>query len=131
MKLTFVAIVAAASSAAAADCQKGLTYCGSTLIKKDPKYRAQMEAIIKTEVPSDVKSKFKSLDEGLNNSTWYCGNWLEYLGRCGTRGCIDGGANKDDRCGPMPQIPPCAYWPFDAPGACPEYLPGGSKWVEP
>ncbi|KAN0087361.1 hypothetical protein V8E54_001049 [Elaphomyces granulatus] len=93
MKLSSVFVVLAISSGAFADnCRQGLTYCGSSLLKKgnyDLDIRLSLQAAGK---PTD--------GHHINDSLFVCltGDDLSWTATCRPQDCLDNGAGRDDSC---------------------------------
>ncbi|KAF9891197.1 hypothetical protein FE257_004761 [Aspergillus nanangensis] len=90
---TALAVLGAVSGAAAYRCNEGLTYCGTSLIKKGD-YRADIVAALqRAGKPTDssyiLYSRFLcTADE----------DFLIWIDKCADGGCKDNGSGKDDTC---------------------------------
>ncbi|KAJ7182436.1 hypothetical protein C8R43DRAFT_1054372 [Mycena crocata] len=87
------AIVFAATLALANNCTPGLTYCGSSLIKKG-NYQAQIDQALADAGVREVDSGHSSLFhcEGGPNGV------ISYVASCDVGKCVDAGKGQDDHC---------------------------------
>ncbi|KAF2679837.1 hypothetical protein K458DRAFT_421925 [Lentithecium fluviatile CBS 122367] len=123
MKLSLVALMAAASFAAADNCQEGLKYCGFNLLRRGNYY----QTIVDLSHSAPGSAAWNTLDDFINSSYWLCTSSatgaIKYEGYCGSPGnCADGGAGKSDICNWKPQqVIPCSGFPPGSPYACKDY----------
>ncbi|TFK32964.1 hypothetical protein BDQ12DRAFT_728173 [Crucibulum laeve] len=82
------------SSVFAANCNKGLDYCGSSLISKG-NYAHQILQLF-----YDIGEKNESYDDVLFTCEGTSAGWIKFVKRC-PRSCINGGAGKNDFCQPV------------------------------
>ncbi|KAJ6586075.1 hypothetical protein B0H19DRAFT_925702 [Mycena capillaripes] len=88
-----MAIASLASLTLADNCTPGLTYCGSSLIKKG-NYQAQIDQALFSAGVVEVDSGHSAL--------FFCeggsGGVISYRKSCAVGKCVDAGKGKDDHC---------------------------------
>ena len=112
MKLSSVFVVLAISSGALADnCKQGLTYCGSSLLKKgmhQTQYGINLLLAPNENIGNydlDIRLSLEAARKPtdghhINDSLFVCltGDDLSWAATCRPQDCLDNGTGKDDTC---------------------------------